>query len=147
MARFLSERGRSFDLFAARPQELQNDYQRKHCIRAMPSFLEFLSYSWAAGNLLSGPFFEFSDYRDYINRQGLWDPEAGRPMPNPIAPGLLRLLKAVLCMLLCWAMRQRFSVSVLEAPAYFQASIPIKYALALALALPSCCTARTLDVM
>eukprot|EP00884_Botryococcus_braunii_P000668 jgi/Botrbrau1/10601/Bobra.0358s0020.1 len=110
-------------------QELQNEYQRKHCIRTMPSFLEFLSYSWAAGNLLSGPFFEFSDYKDYINRQGLWDPKAARPMPNPVIPGLLRLLKAVLCMVLCWAMRQRFSVSILETPAYFQSSIPLKIVL------------------
>lgn len=92
----------------------------------MPSLLEFMSYCWAAGNLLSGPFFEFNDYMDYITRQGLWDPAAPRRMPSPVPAGLLRLAKAVLCMALCWAMRQKFPVALAESATYFQSSIPVK---------------------
>lgn len=36
--------------------------------QALPSLLEFLSYVFAFGNLLAGPFFELRDYLDYIGR-------------------------------------------------------------------------------
>ena len=56
-------------------------YQRAHCIRAMPSLLEYVSYVFAFGNLLAGPVIEYRDYQDFINNKGLWDPKAAKPVP------------------------------------------------------------------
>lgn len=45
----------------------------------MPSPLEWLSFTFASGNLLAGPYFELSDYLDFINRKGPWDPKSKQP--------------------------------------------------------------------
>ena len=57
-----------------------------------PTLLEFYSYLLAIGSLLSGPCYEFKDYMEYINRRGDW-----RKIPNPIVPGTMRFVKAVVC--------------------------------------------------
>ena len=44
----------------------------------MPSPLEWLSFTFASGNLLAGPYFELSDYLNYMERKGPWDPKAKR---------------------------------------------------------------------
>lgn len=44
-------------------------YVRRHALERLPSPLEFLSYVFAAGNLLAGPFFEIRDYLDYVERR------------------------------------------------------------------------------
>ena len=49
-------------------QELR-PYQESMKLHLMPSLLEFFSYVFAAGNLLAGPFFEFRDYIEYIERK------------------------------------------------------------------------------
>ncbi len=49
-------------------QELR-PYQESMKLHLMPSLLEFFSYVFAAGNLLAGPFFEFRDYIEYIERR------------------------------------------------------------------------------
>ena len=45
----------------------------------MPSPLEWLSFTFASGNLLAGPYFELSDYLDFVNRKGPWDPKSKQP--------------------------------------------------------------------
>ena len=45
----------------------------------MPSMLEWLSFVFASGNLLAGPYFELSDYLNFIQRKGPWDPKAKQP--------------------------------------------------------------------
>lgn len=44
-------------------------YIRAKQLQELPSPLEFLSYVFAAGNLLAGPFFECKDYLDFIARR------------------------------------------------------------------------------
>lgn len=36
-----------------------------------PSLIEFFGYTFCFGHLLSGPFTEFKDYKDYIERKGV----------------------------------------------------------------------------
>lgn len=74
-------------------------YGLSKMITTCPSILEYFSYLFAAGNLLSGPTFEAKDYFDYINRVGDWD-EKHRPecrIPNPWTPGIYRFGKALCC--------------------------------------------------
>ena len=59
-------------------QEL-SPYQQRHRLTKMPSPLEWLSFTFASGNLLAGPYFELSDYLDFINRRGPWDPRSKQP--------------------------------------------------------------------
>ncbi len=95
-------------------QEL-TPYQESRKLVAMPSPLEWLSYIFASGNLLAGPFFELRDYRDYIQRQGAW---AGG-FPSGLLPGVVRLLKALLCMAFHLRMTQGFNASTLESAWYY----------------------------
>ena len=59
-------------------QEL-SPYQQQHRLTKMPSPLEWLSFTFASGNLLAGPYFELSDYLNYIERKGPWDPRSRQP--------------------------------------------------------------------
>ena len=59
-------------------QEL-SPYQQRHRLTKMPSPLEWLSFTFASGNLLAGPYFELSDYLDFVNRKGPWDPKSKQP--------------------------------------------------------------------
>ena len=81
----------------------------------MPSLLEWLSYVFASGNLLAGPFFELKDYQDYVQRQGPWADSC----PSGVAAGLCRLLKALLCMAFHLRMTQGFNASTLESAWYY----------------------------
>ncbi len=99
---------------AAVMQEL-TPYQESRKLVAMPSPLEWLSYIFASGNLLAGPFFELRDYRDYIQRQGAW---AGG-FSSGLLPGVVRLLKALLCMAFHLRMTQGFNASTLESAWYY----------------------------
>ena len=49
--------------------EQLGDYAARKRLQALPSPLHFFSYLFAAGNLLAGPFFEASDYFDYMQRK------------------------------------------------------------------------------
>ena len=53
-------------------------YQQAHVVRQLPSLLEWMSFIFAGGNLLAGPYFELSDYLAYIERRGPWDPKVTR---------------------------------------------------------------------
>lgn len=48
-----------------------NEYQQKHALAKAPTLLEFLSYTFSLGNLLAGPYFEFKDYKDFIDGTGV----------------------------------------------------------------------------
>lgn len=49
-------------------QEL-NEYQKSKAIDKCPTPLEYLSYLFGLGSLLAGPYFEFSDYKNYIEKK------------------------------------------------------------------------------
>jgi lysophospholipid acyltransferase len=48
-----------------------SDYQKQHHISRPPGLLEYLGYVLCLGNLLAGPFFEFSDYQQWIYSTGV----------------------------------------------------------------------------
>lgn len=48
------------------------NYEKEHLVLESPTLLEFLSYLFSFGNLLSGPFLEFSEYKQYVERRGVW---------------------------------------------------------------------------
>lgn len=58
-------------------------YQQSHLITRMPSPLSYLSFVFGLGNLLAGPPIEYSEFNDFIELKGLWDPKSpkgGAPM-------------------------------------------------------------------
>ena len=54
-------------------------YQQAHKLVQMPSLLEWLSFVFASGNLLAGPYFELADYLNFIQKKGPWDPRSKQP--------------------------------------------------------------------
>ncbi|GLC46847.1 hypothetical protein PLESTB_001540800 [Pleodorina starrii] len=70
-------------------------YQAAHQLVSTPTPLEFLSYLFGLGNLLAGPFFEFTDYKDFMELKGPWARNAGRPMPGVLGHGLLAFLEGL----------------------------------------------------
>ena len=54
-------------------------YQQSHKLVQMPSLLEWLSFVFASGNLLAGPYFELADYLNFVQKKGPWDPRSKQP--------------------------------------------------------------------
>jgi lysophospholipid acyltransferase len=48
-----------------------SDWQRVHAIPCTPNLLDFLTYCFALGNLLSGPYFEYSEWAEFIDLKGV----------------------------------------------------------------------------
>ncbi|EFJ48091.1 hypothetical protein VOLCADRAFT_120919 [Volvox carteri f. nagariensis] len=57
------------DSFRKNKEDL-SAYQAAHQLVSTPTLLEFLSYLFGLGNLLAGPFFEFSEYKEFIELKG-----------------------------------------------------------------------------
>jgi lysophospholipid acyltransferase len=90
-------------------------YQQSHRLTELPSPLAYMSYLFAGGNLLAGPFFEIKDYLQFVNREGVWASDAcRRGSPNPLVPGLVRLAKGILCAGLHLYFNAYFPVGALE---------------------------------
>ncbi|GFR42985.1 hypothetical protein Agub_g3984 [Astrephomene gubernaculifera] len=85
------------DSFRKNKEDL-TPYQAAHQLVASPSPLEFLSYLFGLGNLVAGPFVEFSEYKAFIELKGPWDPNAAQRMPDPALRGFLCLLEGYLYM-------------------------------------------------
>lgn len=51
-------------------QEL-SPYQAAHAVKACPDPLRYLSYVFGLGNLLAGPYLEYVDYRDFMEKRGV----------------------------------------------------------------------------
>jgi hypothetical protein len=61
------------------PQAL-SPYAAAHALTRSPSPLAFLSYLFGCGNLLTGPFMEFTEYCDFIDLKGV----RGAPLCYPM---------------------------------------------------------------
>ncbi|CAL5220084.1 g2035 [Coccomyxa viridis] len=106
-----------------KPEEL-SPYQQRHRLTKLPSPLEWLSFTLASGNLLAGPYFELSDYKDYMERKGPWDPKTRRPTArSQYGAGALRFLKALICLGVHFYMVQYFPVNALTTEWYYSLSI------------------------
>ena len=101
-------------------------YARAHALADLPTPLEWAGYCLGAGNLLSGPFFEISDYLAYTRRTGDWS--AGIPAgAGPVAAG--RLAKAIACGLAHSLLKPRFGVQALEGAPYASSGLAGRFAL------------------
>jgi hypothetical protein len=75
-------------------------YQAAHAIPSPPPLLDYLGYCFCFGNLLSGPFIEYSDYSAFAARQGVWSPCA-QPRPAPLSAAFSQCARAVTRALIC----------------------------------------------
>ncbi len=60
--------------------------QKERKVSKMPSPFELMSYVFFTGGCMCGPFFEYSDYINFIERKGIYT-----SMPGSIIPSLVRL--------------------------------------------------------
>lgn len=81
----------------------------------LPSLIEYFGYLFACGNLLAGPFYEYSDYHDYVARRGSYT----APLPGPWLPGLARLAMGVFFMALHTRFAGVYSPQLLETSRFF----------------------------
>ena len=66
-------------------------YPAAKALDTPPTLVEFLSYAFAAGNLLAGPFLELKDYLDYMTRKVRAEEGAGARAGAACVPVLPRL--------------------------------------------------------
>jgi hypothetical protein len=64
-------------------QQKLTDEQRKWRVTSMPNLLEYVSYIFFCNNAALGVFYEFSDYKRFIERTHEY-----KNIPSPIGPSL-----------------------------------------------------------
>jgi lysophospholipid acyltransferase len=104
-------------------------YQAAHAIPACPPLLDYLGFCFCFGNLLGGPFLEYSDYSTFAARQGVWSPVA-RPRPAPVGAAFLQGLRALFTALICAGLHSLWSPvwngQLFLSEWWKQASIPVR---------------------
>jgi hypothetical protein len=73
---------------AKKNEELSRD-QIERKVEKLPSIVELLSYVYFTGGCMCGPFFEFSDYINFIEKKDHY-----ANVPSTILPSLMYLLKS-----------------------------------------------------
>ena len=53
------------------PKQELSPYQAEHAVKVTPTPLEYLSYVFGLGNLLSGPYLEYIDYHAFMQLKGV----------------------------------------------------------------------------
>jgi MBOAT, membrane-bound O-acyltransferase family len=69
-------------------------------LKEVPGLLEYLGYTFCFANILAGPAFEFSTYRDACDGTLLYNKD-GKPrgtIPSTILPSLVPFIKSMVCM-------------------------------------------------
>ena len=61
----------------------------------MPNILQFLSYSFNVNGCMVGPFYEYRDFIEMIEKKGRYE-----NIPSPILPTMNRFLHAHICLVL-----------------------------------------------
>lgn len=104
-----------------KPAAKLQEYAARKRLRQLPSPLEFFSYLFAAGNLLAGPFFEASDFFDYVQRKGEWDEgDPAKRIPSPLVLGLVRFFKGLICAALWTKLSGSYGPDLLESRWFLQ---------------------------
>jgi hypothetical protein len=67
--------------------------QKQYKVEMMPTTLELLSYVFFCSGCTVGPFFEFSDYKMYIEGTGRYS-----SIPSTFKPALIKFLKGKACL-------------------------------------------------
>jgi hypothetical protein len=60
-----------------------------YAIKDTPSFFDFLSYVFYCGGTISGPFYEYKDFDNFINKKDIYV-----TIPNTMIPTIKRFLTA-----------------------------------------------------
>jgi len=108
------------------------EYQKQNMIYRSPSPLEFLSYVFCFGHLLSGPFAEFKDYKNFVERKGLW----AEKLPPRAIPFLVSFLQCITCLVLFVVIGMRYPYTLYFTDEFASASLVEKYWMAIAI---GCC--------
>ena len=74
------------------PEKLTKD-QAVRMVKKLPSLLEFWSYIWFCQACALGVFFEFSDYKRFVERSHEY-----KDVPSPILPSLKWMLQGIICL-------------------------------------------------
>jgi len=59
-------------------------------VKKLPSFYEYISYMYYCGGTIAGPFFEYKDFNNFINRTHSYE-----NIPSTIVPTLIRFTTAL----------------------------------------------------
>ena len=98
-----------------------NDDQRQRMVVNLPSVLELASYVWYANASALGVFFEFSDYKRYIERTHEY-----RDVPSPILQSLSWLALSLACLGLFSAVSPYFYIEMCWHEDYMLFSYPYR---------------------
>ena len=79
----------------------------------LPSILEISSYIWYAQACALGVFFEFSDYKRWIERTGEY-----AKVPSTIFPSLKWFIKGIVMLILYTVLQPTFNIEVCFVDAY-----------------------------
>lgn len=70
-------------------------YRASHVLDRPPSVLEYLSFVFGIGNLLAGPYVEFTEHVDFMELKGDWGLPGGMPLGLGLGQGFFLLLQGV----------------------------------------------------
>ena len=81
----------------------------------MPTPLEMASYVWYCQACALGVFFEFSDYKRWVERTHEY-----KNVPSPIIPSLIWLVKGIVCLVLFTVVSPYFNVEMCVSEKFFE---------------------------
>lgn len=72
----------------------------KYALKEIPGLVEYLGYTFCFANILAGPAYEFTVYRNACDGTLLYTPEGKPrgPIPSNVMPSLIPFLKSLVCM-------------------------------------------------
>ena len=87
-------------------------------MKELPTLLELASYTWFVPQSALGVFFEFSDYKRFIERSHEF-----KSVPVPIVASLMTLAQAIFCTVVFLVFRQYFWIEFCYTPEYADFSL------------------------
>ncbi|GJP61509.1 hypothetical protein CLOP_g18663 [Closterium sp. NIES-67] len=83
-------------------------------IKALPSLLQFLGYTFCCGLHFAGPFYDFSAYNDWIDRKGIWAP--GTRTPPALVPFLRAFIQGIFAAVIQLKLASILDIDILKTP-------------------------------
>ncbi|KAL6754098.1 MBOAT, membrane-bound O-acyltransferase family-domain-containing protein [Haematococcus lacustris] len=105
-------------------KEAMTEFQAAHAVAKLPSPLSYASYMFSLGNLLAGPYLEFADYLQFVERQGVWSDSL--PQAPPLGRAVLVYGESMLFMASYLALLPSFNLNTFSTPAYLSSPIYLK---------------------
>ena len=95
--------------------------QKKKQVKELPNLLEFISYVWYCNACALGVFFEYSDYKRFIERTHEYE-----KVPSPILPSLKTLGMSVSCLVTFVVANNFFPMDTCWSDEYLTYSFPYR---------------------